>query len=227
VAAFARWPGEIKAGSFSDALIQYVDVAPTFVAAAGGDPVKIDTGCPNPAGGRGFDGRSFLGVLRGEQTRLRDHVFAEDTAIGIIGNKNPYPKRAVRDGRYKLIRNLAPENEWWIRGIHGSEVYQSWVRDAASNPALAARVKWLSRRPAEELYDLETDEHETKNLAADPAYATIKAHLQDELDAWMKQQGDQGLATELAAPSRQPKNANEKDSDGGQKKKAGKKKAGK
>lgn len=228
VAAFARWPGRIEPGSSSDALMQYVDVAPTFIAAAGGDPTTIDTGCPNLAGGRGFDGRSFLGVLRGQQTRLRDFVYAEDTAIGIIGNKNPYPKRAVRDARYKLIRNLAPENEWWIRGIHGSEVYQSWVRDAATNPALAARVAWLSRRPAEELYDLQSDEYETKNLAADPACATIKAGLQEALDAWMKQQGDKGLETELAAPSRQPKNARDDAAEGGKKKrKKGAKKAAK
>lgn len=227
VAAFVRWPGRIAAGAASDALMQYVDVPPTFLAAAGIDPAKIDTGCPNPAGGRGFDGRSFLEVLLGRRAQSREFVFAEDTAVGIIGNKNPFPKRAVRDARFKLIRNLAPENEWWIQGIHGGEVYQSWVRDAAHDPALAARVRWLSRRPAEELYDLQADELEVKNLATDPAYAAIKARLQRELDAWMAQQGDRGLATELAAPSRQPKNAPEEESSGAPRKKAGKQKANK
>jgi N-sulfoglucosamine sulfohydrolase len=222
VAAFARWPGRIKAGSSSDALIQYVDVPPTFIAAAGGEPARIDTGCADAAGGRGFDGRSFLGVLLERETRLRDHVFAQDTAVGVIGNRNPYPKRAVRDARYKLIRNLAPENEWWIRGIHGTDIFSSWVRDSAGNPALAERVRSLSRRPAEELYDLQRDEHETNNLAADPAHAKIKARLQAELDRWMRQQGDRGLATELAAPSRQPKNAPE-DAAAAAPKKSGKK----
>jgi N-sulfoglucosamine sulfohydrolase len=224
VSAFARWPDRIKPGASSEALMQYVDVAPTFIAAAGGDPLKIDTGCPNAGGGgRGFDGRSFLDVLAGRQARLREYVFAQDTAVGVIGNKNPFPKRAVRDARYKFIRNLAPENEWWINGIHGSEVFQSWVRDAAGNPALAARVQAHSRRPAEELYDLQNDELETRNLAADPAFAAIKARLRAELDAWMKQQGDRGMATELAAPTRQPRNA-DPDAAAGGKKKVGKKK---
>jgi N-sulfoglucosamine sulfohydrolase len=227
VSAFARWPDRIKPGTSSDALMQYVDVAPTFIAAAEADPAKIDTGCANPGGGgRGFDGRSFLEVLRGQKNQLREYVFAQDTAVGVNGNKNPFPKRAVRDARYKLIRNLAPENEWWIAGIHGSDVFRSWVRDAAGNPALAARVQSLSRRPAEELYDLQNDQLETRNLAGDPAFSAIKARLQAELDAWMKQQGDRGMATELAAPARQPRNADPDNAAGG-KKAAGKKKAGK
>jgi uncharacterized sulfatase len=225
VSAFVRWPDRIKAGSRSDALMQYVDVPPTFIAAAGGDPTKIDTGCANPGGGgTGFDGRSFLDVLVGKATRHRDYVFAQDTAVGVNGNKNPFPKRAVRDARYKFIRNLAPENEWWIAGIHGGEVYQSWVRDAAHNPALADRIRALSYRPAEELYDLQRDPLETRNLATDPAHAAIKTRLSAELDAWMKQQGDRGLATELAAPSRQPRNAEPPAGAAAGKKKSGKKK---
>lgn len=225
VSAFARWPQRIKAGATSDALMQYVDVPPTFIAAAGGDPTKIDSGCPNPGGGgAGLDGRSFLDVLVGKATRHRDYVFAQDTAVGVNGNKHPFPKRAVRDARYKLIRNLASENEWWIAGIHGGEVFQSWVRDAAQNPALAARVHALSHRPAEELYDLQRDPLETGNLAGDPAHAAIKARLGTELEAWMKQQGDRGLATELAAPSRQPRNAEPAEGPAAGKKKAGKKK---
>ena len=59
VAAIARWPGKIKPGSENNALVQYVDVLPTLLAAAGANPAVIDTGCPDAAGNRGFDGRSF------------------------------------------------------------------------------------------------------------------------------------------------------------------------
>ena len=93
--AFARWPGKIKAGSSSDALVQYVDVPPTFLEMAGVDPAKIDTGCPDANGKRGFDGRSFLSVLRGQTNRFRDYVFAQHTTVGIIGYKEPYPMRAT------------------------------------------------------------------------------------------------------------------------------------
>lgn len=204
-AAFARWPGQIKAGSHSDALIQYVDVPPTFLAAAGINPAAIDTGCPDARGQRGFDGRSFLDVLRGQAAQLREVVFAQHTTVGINGFKEPYPIRAARDTRYKYIRNLAPQNTYHISGIHEGELIESWQADARANPALAARVAWLFRRPAEEVYDLERDPFETTNLAADPQFAAIKARLRRELDAWMAQQGDQGMATELLAPSRQPR----------------------
>lgn len=201
--AFARWPGKIAAGATTDALIQYVDVPPTFLELAGVDPTKIDTGCPDATGKRGFDGRSFLAVLRGQTNQLRDYVFAQHTTVGIIGFKEPYPMRAVRDSRYKFIRNLAPENTYWIAGIHGTPIFKSWEQDAVNDPALAARMKWLSHRPGEELYDLATDPDETRNLAADPSFVKIKTRLARELDAWITQQGDQGMATELAARARQ------------------------
>lgn len=111
--------------------------------------------------------------------------------------------RAVRDARYKLIRNLAPQNTYSIGGIHKGEPITSWQADAARDPKLAARVEWLFHRPAEELYDLETDPYEMKNLADDPQFAQIRARLGRQLDAWMAQQGDKGMETELAAKSRQ------------------------
>jgi uncharacterized sulfatase len=208
VAALVRWPGKVQPGSSSEALMQYVDLAPTLIEAAGGEPATIDTGCPGAAnGGQGFDGRSFLGVLTGQASRHRDYVFAQHTTVGVNGYKQPYPTRAVRDARYKLIRNLAPENEFWINGIHNDPVYASWQREAATDPALAARVSWLSRRPAEELYDLEADPYEMQNLAADASRADVKSRLARELEAWMHQQGDRGLETELAAKRRQPRAA--------------------
>jgi uncharacterized sulfatase len=201
--AIVRWPGVIPAGSRSTALMQFVDVPPTFIELAGGDPAKLDTGCPDANGNRFMDGRSLVPVLKGQATKFRDLVFAQHTTVGVIGYKEPYPSRMVRDTRFKLIRNLAPENTFSIGGIHGSEPFLSWQADAKSNPALAARVQWLFKRPGEELYDLQNDPFEMKNLAADPQHADTKARLQKELDAWMRQQGDKGLETEMLAPSRQ------------------------
>jgi uncharacterized sulfatase len=223
-AAFARWPGRIAAGSVSDALMSYTDVTPTFLQAAGIDPASLDTGCPDAAGQRGFDGRGFLPVLLGRADQHRDLVFAQHTAVGVIGNKNPYPSRSVRDARHKYIRNLASENEFFINGIHNDPVYHSWVRDAANDAALAQRVRRLSHRPAEELYDLASDPLEQRNLAADPSMAAVKARLAQALDRWMAQQGDRGLDTELHALSRQPKNSRDQSAGKTNPKKAGKKK---
>ncbi len=203
--AILRWPGKVKRGSSSSALMQYVDVTPTFLAAAGIDPTEIDVGCPDAHGATGFDGRSFLPVLLGETDTLRDHIFAQHTTIGTNGAIGPYPMRAVRDTRYKLIRNLAPELTYTIGGIHKGQPIESWQADAKNDPALAARVAHLFNRPGEELYDLQSDPYEFKNLAADPALADIKAKLQTQLDTWMLQQKDQGLETEKLASTRKGK----------------------
>ncbi len=227
ISTLVRWPGKVKPGSHSEALMQYVDVTPTFLAAAGIDPQKVDVGCPDVNGKKGFDGQSFLEVLQGKTDKLRDYVFAQHTTVGINGYKEPYPIRAVRDTRYKYIRNLAPENTYSIGGIHKGQPIESWQADATGNPQLTARVDWLFHRPAEELYDLQTDEYEFKNRADDPKLAAIKQRLAKELDGWIQQQGDRGMATELLAPTRQNPNRAEKSEPkaGGDAKKKKKKKA--
>jgi N-sulfoglucosamine sulfohydrolase len=219
VSAVIRWPGVIAAGSKSDALIEYIDVPPTFIELAGGKANEIDTGCPDANSNRGFDGRSFVSVLKGEATVFRQLVFSQHTTVGVNGFKQPYPSRMVRDDRYKLIRNLSPENVFQIDGIHLGQPYDSWVEDAKSDPALAARVEWLSKRPGEELYDLENDPFELTNLAMKSEYAEVKTRLQQQLDDWMQQQGDKGLETEMLAPTRQAKGMREEPEDAPTKKK--------
>ncbi|MCB1227607.1 MAG: sulfatase [Verrucomicrobiales bacterium] len=202
-AAFLRWPGKVAPGSESDALLQYVDVTPTFLQIAGSDPDKIDTGRPDASGHTGFDGQSFLPILLGQSRHLRDYVFSQHTTVGVNGYRDPYPSRMARDERYKLILNLTPQNTFWIGGIHEDSVFESWQRDAQSNPQLAQRVDWLMHRPEIEIYDLETDPLELTNLAGKPEVQAVEERLRSQLDAWMKQQGDQGLPTELDAPQHQ------------------------
>ena len=204
VAGFLRWSGHIRPGSSTDALLQYIDVVPTLVELAGGNPQAVDTGQTGAVDGkRGFDGRSFLPVLKGEQSAHRQYVFAQNTTVGVFGYREPYPSRSVRDERYKLIRNLASENEFWINGIHDYPVYKSWQEDAENDPWLAEQVKRLSHRPAVELYDLKHDPFERNNVAGHAEYLKIETRLGKELDHWMLQQGDLGLETELKAKSRQ------------------------
>jgi hypothetical protein len=48
----------------------------------------------------------------------------------------------------------------------------------------------FGQRPAEELYDLKSDPDQVVNLAADPAYAKIKAGLAAEVQTWMRETQD-------------------------------------
>jgi uncharacterized sulfatase len=59
-----------------------------------------------------------------------------------------------------------------------------------------------------ELFDLNSDPLEWKNLADDPKLADIKSDLQARLMAWMKSQGDEGQQTELEALQHQGRNRN-------------------
>ena len=89
-AMVVRWPGRVKAGAVSDAMVEYVDVTPTFIDAAGGQAVK------------GLDGKSFLPVLMGEAKRHKENVFGIMTTRGINNGTDAFAIRSVRDERYKL-----------------------------------------------------------------------------------------------------------------------------
>ncbi len=205
VAAIARWPGRIAAGSTNAALVQYVDVLPTLIAAAGGDPLALDPGCPDALGGTTMDGRSFLDVLRSKTSTHRDVVFAQHTTNGIIKGSKAYASRAVSDGCWKLIWNLHAE-ENFHNAISDGGILKSWRAKGEAGDAFAAeQAARYGRRPEWELYDLQTDPWELTNLAAKPEHAATLAALRTKLDGWMKQQGDLGDQTEREAQEHQPK----------------------
>jgi uncharacterized sulfatase len=185
-AFIAAWPGVIKPGARSDAMVSWADILPTLVELAGGKP-------PGD-----IDGRSFAAVLRGEAVAHRDRIF---TTHSRDGDMNVYPCRAVRTADWKYIRNLRPGAEHTThidKGVarDGRTYWDSWVEKARTDPAAAAAVACYRARTAEELYDLRADPFELRNLAHRPEHAGTLAKLRGELDAWMRSQSDAGLKTE-------------------------------
>ncbi|MBL9199999.1 MAG: sulfatase [Opitutaceae bacterium] len=174
------WPGRLRPGTVSDAMVCWPDLLPTFIELAGGTV---------PAG---IDGRSFAGIIRGTETAHRDRVFATHSGDGDF---NVYPIRAVRTPGWKYIRNLHPEFQHHTHisrssGPSGLVYWKTWLAAAERDPAAAATVRRYTTRPAEELYDLAADPHELRNLAANPKQSSRLAEMRADLDAWMKQQGD-------------------------------------
>lgn len=198
-----RWPGRIKPGSTTDAMVQYVDIVPTLLDAAGADWKAIDTGLAGATdGGNGFDGHSFLPVLLGEANAFRAYTFGVHTTRGIINGSESYPIRSARDERYKLILNLNHETPFRNIAMR-TPVWDSWGKAAeAGDERAITAVSRYRIRPAVELYDLQHDPHEMNNRADDPALADVRARLRIQLDAWMKQQGDEGEKTELKVKAR-------------------------
>ncbi|MEY2878246.1 MAG: hypothetical protein RLZZ15_626 [Verrucomicrobiota bacterium] len=174
------WPGHLKPGTISNAMICWPDLLPTFIELAGGQ-------VPD-----GLDGKSFAGILRGTTTAHRDRVFSTHSGDG---NFNVYPIRAVRTRDWKYLRNLHPEFQYHTHmsraiGPHRPLFWDTWLAAAKTNPAAASVLRRSIEHPAEELYDLAADPHELRNLATDPHQAARLTALRADLDAWLKQQGD-------------------------------------
>lgn len=180
VPLLAAWEGVIQPGSRSTAMVQWIDLLPTLIAAAGGEV---------PAG---IDGRSFLPVLHGRQAALRDVIFTTHSGDGRM---NVYPMRSLRTSDWKVIVNLHPEFAYTTHidkalARDGGRYWISWFEAARTQPAAAAVVQRYHQRPALELYDLRSDPHEQRNLAEDPAQAARLQEMRAQLDRWMWAQGD-------------------------------------
>ena len=163
-ALIARWPGKIVAGQRTDAIVQYADVAPTLIDAAGGKPENWT-----------FDGSSFLSVMRGQTKRHREYAY------GIHNNlpEGPaYPIRTVTDGRYRYIRNLLPDELYIEKHLMGQRgngslnnpYWGTWIFETYNRPQTYRLVKRYMQRPHEQLYLTTHDPYEMKNLAEDPPH---------------------------------------------------------
>ncbi len=180
VPLIARWPGAIEPGARRRDLVQFLDLAPTMLAAAG--VARPDY----------FHGRVILGPDTDPEPRYlfhgRDRM---DERYDII--------RSARDRRYQYLRNFESHKAWvrWQRTPSRGPVYQELdrVKKAGGLNALTAPFM-ADTKPAEELYDLLVDPYELHNLADDPAYRETLERLRGELVAWMKRTHDYGLIPE-------------------------------
>ena len=195
-AMVVRFPGSVKAGTRTDAMVEYVDIVPTLLDFAKADPVSE------------LDGRSFLPVLTSAFDTHKTHVFGIQTTLGVNSAPAPYGIRSVRDANYKLIVNLFPENRFGNaltmdpeKWTPAREDYLGWMRSwreaAKSSEAAKAILKRYVKRPPLELYNLNEDPYEMNNLAEDPDQQPRVEELKGVLEKWMADQGDLGRQTEL------------------------------
>ena len=200
-AFLARWPERIKTGTISNAMIEYVDVVPTFIETAG---LKV------PAT---IDGKSFLPVLTGKKNSHKKYVYAVQTTRGIIQGSDNYGMRTIRSERFRYILNLNPEatfqNIVTNSVASGGKFYKSWIDKAATDSLAKHLVFKFAHRPAEELYDVVNDPLEMNNIANDSRLASVKKDLKERLVKWMEQQGDKGQQTEMEALEHQTKGGKE------------------
>ncbi len=181
-----RWPDGRDAGAMAERLISFVDLPASVLSLAG---VRIP---PH------LEGRAFLGPQAGAE---REWVFAaadrHDEATDRI--------RAVRDKRYKYIRNYQPQTPYGqdldFRNNLGTMQEMFRLEDEA---LLEPPADWYFRqtKPVEELYDTEIDPFELDNLADDPAQAQRLERMRAAHFDWVERTGDLGAVPEAELAER-------------------------
>ncbi|TKJ33883.1 MAG: heparan N-sulfatase [Planctomycetes bacterium B3_Pla] len=171
-----RDPRQKKKGITCNALVNFADLAPTILDFADALPRKS-----------ALQGRSFRSVLNQEHPEGWDETYASHTFHEITMY---YPMRVVRGRRYKLIWNIAHGLDYpFASDLWAASTWQATIR--AGNKYYGKRtVEAYLHRPKFELYDLENDPHEVKNLAGNPTYEKVLAELKAKLKAFQKRTKD-------------------------------------
>ncbi len=171
-----KWPG-VSEPHVSDRLVSSVDIYPTVLDAA-----KIE----RPAG---LHGRSLRTVLRTDGSgndSWRSTLVAE---FHYQGASPFFPRRAITDGRYKLIHNLRAGELTASETVDGDSAYAESRKLAADHPARAAMAR-LADPPEWELYDLQTDPIEFRNRSGEKSLADVQSRLVRALTIWQADTAD-------------------------------------
>ncbi len=131
----------------SDRLVSFVDFAPTLLSLAGIEPPQH------------MQGYAFLGQ---HQTKPQDYLFGfrgrMDERYDLV--------RSVRNKRYVYIRNYMPHKEYgqYLNYMFQTPTTQVWKRMYDEGKLVPPQTYFWEAKPAEELYDLQSDEDEVHNL---------------------------------------------------------------
>lgn len=205
-----RWGGT-KGGRIVDDLVSLTDLAPTFLELGGvAVPERMTS-------------RSLVPLLKSEKSgqidprRTAVFIGRERHVDSARADFMPYPQRAIRTHDFLYIINFKPErwplgDPYRLAGDNPPSVKELTedtrvsLADEDAGPTKAWLVgvrndpQWkpyferaYGKRPREELYDLKADPHETKNVAADPAYAKSRAALERQLLTELERTGDPRL----------------------------------
>ncbi|MCS7315262.1 MAG: sulfatase [Bryobacterales bacterium] len=169
-------PASLQPGTVCTELVSALDITASTLKMAGIEP-------PPHMHGRAFP---WLGGSP------RDHIVAArdrcDETVDRI--------RCVRTRRFKYLRNFFPERPYAQQNVYKDVNYPTLavMRQLAEEGKLTGPSALLlaDRRPPEELYDLENDPHEVRNLAADPAHRKTLERMRSLLEEWIRRTGDQG-----------------------------------
>ncbi|XCF05481.1 sulfatase [Tamlana crocina] len=170
-----RFPNKLKAGTKDEQLISFVDFAPTLLSIIGEAPKPY------------MQGQAFLGKHKAEE---RQYIHA--AADRFDGFTDAI--RAVRDSRFKYIRNYRPEQGYYLPVEYREKIptMQELLRLKAEGKLNDIQMQWFrEQKPKVELFDCAVDPYELNNLADQPEYQEKLDELSAEMDRWMSEIGDE------------------------------------
>jgi len=170
------------AGSRVDAPVSFVDFAPTVLSLAG---VAI----PKP-----MQGHAFLGPQNaGPQEFAFSFRNRMDERYDMV--------RTVRGKRYRYIHNYMPHLVYGqhVQYMFGQTSVKVWDRMYREGKLSGPPKLFWEEKPEEELYDLQTDPSEVKNLVASPEHREILERMRGALREHLLAIGDNGFIPEGSA----------------------------
>ncbi|TWU40537.1 sulfatase family protein [Novipirellula artificiosorum] len=171
-----RWPSEVPERTVSDELVSMIDVSATILDIAGIELPDY------------LDGHPILGP----RAQTREHVFAARDLIDEVMDHI----RCVRTKRFKYIRNYTPENGYHeCRYVQQNRPMYPILKSLNEQGKLneVQQLMWQEQKPLEELYDLQEDPFEVRNLADSAQHQAVRNKLAGLLDDWISDTQDKGL----------------------------------
>ena len=188
----------LAGGGRTDQLVSFVDFAPTVLSLAGISTPSYMQGQPFLGNAARVEGVSPSN--RGQDARdtvrpVREYIFATHSRVDEAYEMS----RCVRDRRYKYIRNFLPHLPYVQPSDYcdQAEIMQE-LRRVAREGGMTGVEKpfWEPTKPLEELYDVQADPNEVRNLAGSPAHEQTLSRMRKRLWDWMAQTKDIELLPE-------------------------------
>jgi len=217
VSMAVRWPNEVTAGRTVDDFVNLMDLAPTFLEAAGVDLPDQMTGnsllplLKSELNGQVEAQRSF--VVTGRERHTGSAIISGNPTVE---EGMPYPMRSIRTKDFLYIHNFEPDR-WPVGDPGGLDdptaeapqtdqlladtgfVYpdidkgptKTWLITNRTEQNVAPLFNLaFGKRPQEELYDLNSDPDYMNNLAKVPGHEATREKLHDQLMKVLEEQND-------------------------------------
>ncbi|MDY0167867.1 MAG: sulfatase-like hydrolase/transferase [Thermoguttaceae bacterium] len=169
----AKWAhlAPAKPGQWVEQPVSFVDLPATVLSLAG---------APIP---EHYEGRAFLGP---QQAAARKHVFLFRGRM----DERYDTVRAIRDTRFRYVRNYSPHRPWGQHYAYPFRVLpsmRSWYSAYRAGQCNDVQARYWQPKPSEELYDTAADPFELCNLVGESAQAgrlaDMRRMLRDEMIA--------------------------------------------